>query len=427
MAFAGKAAQRDGWGYQAEHLALTHSALGLAALAVARRRPACAPQAEKPAPAEAWAPPRPSSQPPLGAAEQQAPQEHLSARIRTLTSLSVAANKKIATLETELGSTREELVRRDNENRSLQTSLDMMMSENARLSSSGGDDENVSDGDKSELRRMKDAVEAAEAELERMKAAVEAAEAERDEAHTRLAQAKAAAAAAENERDTLAAALDELHRRRDTETAAFNTYLDVLSSRAAAAEKSLEEAREDFARHGSKNEVLIAENARLSRCVAEGDAAVEAAYAQLEQMRTMLAAATAERDKLAAALADGNASNHNEIDNLKSRLEAMSARAAAAEKMLAEVRRTLLEKLELLQESLRVKVCQVKDLRQSHAKLIEDARILLKSVDARDKALAAANDKIRLLTELVAEPAVAMDGQFRSSRTDLLLASTITF
>jgi len=43
MAHTANAAQRDGWQYQADHLALTHTAVGIAAMVVAkkaRRRPA---------------------------------------------------------------------------------------------------------------------------------------------------------------------------------------------------------------------------------------------------------------------------------------------------------------------------------------------------------------------------------------------------
>ena len=100
----------------------------------------------------------------------------------------------------------------------------------------------------------------------------------------------------------------------------------------------------------------------------------------------------------------------------KFRLESACSRAASAETLLAEVRQSLLEKLELLQKSLQTKICQVEELKQSRAKLIEDARILLKSVDARDWALAEANGKIKLLAELVAEPRTRAIGQVQSSR-----------
>jgi hypothetical protein len=144
-------------------------------------------------------------------------------------------------------------------------------------------------------------------------------------------------------------------------------------------------------------------------------------------MQIALAAAVAERDKLAAAFADANQSHQMEIDSLKSRLETTSSRAITAEALLAEVRRNLLEKLELIQNSLELKIGRVKELKQSHAKLIEDTRILLKSVDARDRALADANGKIKLLAELVAEPRCRANKPVKAYRTDVLLASTVTF
>ena len=172
---------------------------------------------------------------------------------------------------------------------------------------------------------------------------------------------------------------------------------------------------------------MIQENSRLSRCIAEGDATVEAAYSRLEQMKALLDAAMAERHRLTTAFASANESRQAEIDSLKSRLEAMSSHVVTAETLLPEVRQILLEKLEWLQDLLRAKICQVNELKQSHAKLINDTRILLKSVDARDRSLADANGKIRLLADLVAEPRTAARTQVQVHRADMLLASTVAF
>jgi regulator of replication initiation timing len=395
MALAGKAAQRDGWGYQTEHLALTHTAVGVAAVVQqARWRQASnpldhhAPDAEPdrdPNQRDSTATNRPEF-------ERRTTQETLIARNNTLTALRVAAKKRIAELESELGAAREELVRRDNENRSLQTSLDLIASENARLGARLA--ENVA------------AVDQGRSDVERTKAAL---------------------AAAEAERDTLASAIDEAKRTRDAEAAALNPYLDVMSSRAAAAERLLEDTRQSLAAKTAENSSLVHENSRLSRCFAEGDAAVEAAYSQHEHMKTLLSAAIAERDKLTTAFANANESRQTEVDNLKSRLAAMSSRVVTAETLFAGARQSLLEKLEWLQDTLRAKICQVNELRQSHAKLIEDTRILLKSVDARDRSLADANWKIRLLAELVAEPRAVAHQQVEVRRTDMLLAGTVAF
>ena len=468
MAFAGKAAQRDGWDYQAEHLAVTHTAIGMAAMAVAqqaRRRPVLRPLGDQALGTE------PESDPQIAKAElanerdsaaahrfeleQPVTPTTLIARINTLTALRLAAKKRIAELDGELGAAQEELVRQDNENRSLQTSLDLITNENSRLSERLAESEAAVDKSRSDLAQTRAAAVATEAErdeyhtqlehmrtaaaaaaaerdkhrvhLEQMEAAVAAAEAERDNSRSQLAEAKAAAAAVTAERNELAAGIEEVYKKRDTEATALNSYLDVMRSRAGAAEQVLEETRQSLVQHAEQNTCLVRDNSRLARSLAESNAAIETAHSQLEQMKSLLAAAMVERDKLSVAFADANESRQTEIDTLKTRLEAMSSRTATAETLLAEVRQSLLEKLELLQGSLQAKIGQVSELRQSHARLIEETRILLRSVDARDRALADANGKIRLLAELVAEPRCGTTQRVQAYRTDVLLASTVTF
>ncbi len=491
MAFAGKAVQRDGWDSQAEHLALTHTAFGMAALAVAqqaRRRPALRPLSDQALAAEPESDLQvsevdlPNDGGGTTAAnrsefEQQATRRALIARIHTLTALRLAAKKQIAELDGELGSAREDVVLRDNENRSLQASLDLITNENTRLSERLAESEAAIDKSRSDLAQMKAAVAATEAErdgyrsqleqtraaaaaaakaerdkdrarldqmkaaiaaveverdkerarLDQMKAAIAAAEAQRDTSRAQLEEAKAAAAAATAERNELAAAIEQVYKKRDTETTALNTYLDVMRSRAADAEQLLEETQQSLAAHAEQNTSLIRDNSRLARSLADSNTAVETAHSQLDQMKSLLAAAIAERDKLVTGRAKANESHQTEIGDLKICLESACSRAASAETLLAEVRQSLLEKLELLQKSLQTKICQVEELKQSRAKLIEDARILLKSVDARDWALAEANGKIKLLAELVAEPRTRAIGQVQSYQTDVLLASTVTF
>ncbi len=468
MAFAGKAAQRDGWDYQAEHLAVTHTAIGMAAMVVAqqaRRRPALWRLGDQTLGAE--------PEPDLQIAKAELPNERelaaasrfdleqpvtpatLIARINTLTALRLAAKKRIAELEGELSAAQEELVRQDNESRSLQTSLDLIASENARVCERLAESEAAVDKSRSDLVQTKAAIVATEAErdeyrslleqartaaaaakaerdedrahLEQIKAAVAAAEAARDKSRSELAEAKAAAAAATAERNELAAGIEEVYKKRDTETTALNSYLDVMRSRAGAAEQLLEETRQSLVEHAEQNTSLVRDNSRLAHSLAESNAAVETAHSQLEQMKSLLAAAMAERDKVSVEFAGANESCQTEINTLKTRLEVMSSRTVTAETLLAEVRQSLLGKLELLQNSLQAKIGQVDELRQSHAKLIGETRILLKSVDARDRALADANGKIRLLAELVAEPRIGTKPRVQVCRTDVLLASTVTF
>ena len=344
MALAGKAAQRDGRGYQAEHPALTHAAAGFAAPAVTQQATAAAVGQRFELSCLNAEPARDPNERDSTATngtefERRTTQETLIARNNTLTALRVAAKKQISELESELSTEREELVRRDNENRSLQTSLDLIASENARLGA--------------RLAENAAAVDKGRSDVEQTKAALAAAQAERDEQHFELERIKAIAAAALAERDALASAIDETKKKRDAEAAELDTYLGVMVSRAAAAERLLDVAQQNLAAKIAENASLVQENSRLSRCIAEGDAAVDAAYSQLEQMRALLGAAVAERDKLTTAFANANESRQAEIDNLKSRLDAVSSRAVTAETLLSEARQSLLEKFEWLQDLLR--------------------------------------------------------------------------
>ncbi len=418
MALGGNAAQLDGWDYQAANLALTHTAVGVAALAVAqqarRRRASGRPDYHAPDAETDCDPDRRDSTPTNGPElVRRTTEETLIARNNTLTALRLASKKQIAELESELGAAREELVRRDNENRSLQTSLDLIVSENARLGTLLA--ENVA------------AVDRGRSDIEQTGAALAIAEAERDKHRSELEDTKAALAAARSARDTLASSIDEAKKERDAGAAALNTYLDVMSSRAAAAERLLEDARQSLAAKTAENSRLVHENSRLSRGIAEGAAAVETANSRLEQMKALLGAVIAERDKLTTAFADANESRQAEIDNLKTRLGEMSSRVVIAEALPPEVRQSLLEKLEWLQDLLRAKISEVDELKRAHAKLIEDTRILLKSVDARDRSLADANGKIRLLAGLLAKPTAAARKLVQVRRTDMLLASTVAF
>jgi hypothetical protein len=96
---------------------------------------------------------------------------------------SVDVDKRVDELKGELGSARERLTLRENENRSLQTSLNLMISENSRLS-----------------RRLSES----------------------------------------------AAELNEANEKRRTEAMMLNTRFEVMSSRALAAEKLIEEVRQSL-------------------------------------------------------------------------------------------------------------------------------------------------------------------------------------
>jgi chromosome segregation ATPase len=201
-------------------------------------------------------------------------------RIRKLSADGVAKDKRIAALEAQLTAAQEDVSHRENENRSLQTSLDLSVVEGARLSGRLWDTGVESD--------------ALRARLDTLKAALIASEAERD----RLTAAK---------RDTV-----ELHR---IELDALTNQLQASTAQTVTAESKLVDLRRSLAARteDSREASRKAEDAARER---------DGAIAALADLRDKLRA----KDKLAQDLELSRAQLMGQAGSL---LEAFEARAAA--------------------------------------------------------------------------------------------------
>lgn len=188
---------------------------------------------------------------------------------------------------------RDELICRENEVRSLEISLDLVVSENTRL-----------------CKRLVE-----------KNAAI-------DDAHLQLEQAKAALAGSEIECHKAAAALDAANEKNKID-----------------------------------NETLI-------RYIAESNTAINRERFERERVEMTLAVTAVEHDKLAASVAEANDKLQIETEFFNIRLKAISARADAAEKVLAALRQSLFDKLDRLQAWHEAKMCHVQDLEVSRSKLI---------------------------------------------------------
>ncbi len=93
-----------------------------------------------------------------------------------------------------------------------------------------------------------------------------------------------------------------------------------------------------------------AEAARLSRKLAETEAALNAAQGRLRHLEANFAELSIERTRLAAALDEANERNEHERANQRTRFEALQARAAASEKLLGEAREHLLARAEEIRD-----------------------------------------------------------------------------
>lgn len=218
--------------------------------------------------------------------------------------------------------------------------------------------------------------------------------------------------------------------QRDTLTArALRTM--AAERRAAELECELCTAREGLAHRDNailslekSLDLNAAESARLAEQIAESHSAAEKLRAQLELTRLALSAVQAERT-------EANEKRQTETAQLDARLEAAFARAASTENQLAEAQQNLLvlnfhnsaaeKRTESLENSLRAKERELAELRQSNASLTDDAAKLsddkmklsedlaklsnemvklADEINARETALAHAEDRINLLAKL---------------------------
>lgn len=181
---------------------------------------------------------------------------------------------------------------------------------------------------------------------------------------------------------------------------------------------------------------IVGENSRLARRVSESEGALAAARTRIENLEISVAALESDRNRLTTAVDETNERRQTESNTLTTRLEAMQSRANAAEKLLAEVRHSLIQrteenrlserkvvestiarnatekKLEQMLTSLQAQERQIRDLDSSRTTLVDRSGTLLKTVKARETALARAEEKIQALTDRINQ----LEGEAESNR-----------
>lgn len=217
---------------------------------------------------------------------------------------------------------------------------------------------------------------------------------------------------------------DEKHAIADHSALADKRIVELEAETTHARERLVLLENEKRSLQGSL-ESLVAENSRLSRKLSETENSLTGARSRIEQIETALAASEQQCNKLTGAIDEANERRQSEGNSLNLRLEAMQSRATAAEKLLGEVRQSLIarteenrqserkvveatvarnsteKKLEQLLGSLQTQERQVKDLESSRATLVERTNTLLKTVKARETSLARAEERVQALNERV--------------------------
>jgi chromosome segregation ATPase len=375
MALTGKVEPQFGWQKQAEHLALTHTPMGIAAMTLAKKAHGQGfVQATIPYPPVTA---EPSEHDPtltrshgdsdfalLSArdlqtqlARQKFAAREMRKRIETLSARASDADKRYSDLEDELNVAREEILLQQNDKHALQTSLDLLVSENARLSQRLAERNTTLEQARDGLERGKAALDAAQTAHNSLNAAIDEANRKQQTAGNRLDAAKL-------ECKNLTAALNALHRKYQIE---------------------------------SNN--LKAERIERNKLLATLDKANQ----KYQNLGQKLNALQIEREKLVATLEQTKEKHRAEADELKSHLDDATSRAVVAETLVAKVREILLQKFSQLQASLETKNFEIHDLERSRTKLIDGTKMLLELFAMRDEALERADARTRFLTERIAE------------------------
>jgi crescentin len=213
--------------------------------------------------------------------QETATAQQLSGQLQTLTADCEAADNRIVDLEAELGAARDEMALRDNENLSLQTSLDLALGENSRLS------QYLKDGDS--------AFDATRARLDRLQLAL---------------------ATAEADRFKLQGEVDQAAATRQSELSTANGLLEAMTSRALTAERLLADVRECLL-------ARVAENSATERGLADATAARGEADKKLRHFQESLRLKQLQVDEL-------EQSRQQLIETTNTLLKSFQSRDAAA-------------------------------------------------------------------------------------------------
>lgn len=320
----------------------------------------------------------------------------LNERIRKLTAEGTAKDKRIVELEAHLLSAREDLAHSDNENHSLQASLDLTLGESARLSGRVWDSGVEADALKAQLESAKSALRAAEAERDRLTAATqEAKELRRVEADFLNSQIEAMAARAATAEDGLAEARQSLTARTEESKEALRKAMETALLRNAA-DQALSEVRASL--QAKEHEVRELEQSRAA-LMAEVGALLEA----FEARATALAAAEDKAKSLSLRVAEAEAkadSHANSSTKAAARLAAVLGQIDSLSLQLQNQQSTPTATAEAEHIAISL-VRRVEDAETKSALAQSEIQSLNSRLQSQQAALAEAADTIQSLVDQI--------------------------
>jgi crescentin len=218
---------------------------------------------------------------------------------------------------------------------------------------------------------------------------------------------------------------DENHRLNQRLQAAENRVI-ALESELNGARQKLQMTEDEKRAQQTLLDKGSIEAARLSRRLAETEAALAAAQGRVRHVEADFAELTTERSRISSALDEVKERHEHELTTQRTRFESLQARAQASEKLLSEARDHLLARAEDLREydrrnndlaaerdGLQTRVTELEaerlnrestlaEVEQSRAALAERAASLVRAFTAKEAALERAEASIAALSERAA-------------------------
>jgi len=377
----GDKARVNGWLEQAQRLAVTHSVWGAKAAARAEqaRQQASNTTIEDAAAREvALAGELELARAQVLGLERRLAQEsaataQLNEQLQAVAAQSETTDSRIAELEADVAELRDEIALRDNENQSLQTSLDLSVAENARLTYC--------------IEQSDAALDRTRAERERLQAALDTAGAERAK---------------------LAGEVFTANGTRQNEVSVLSERLETMTSRAMTAERLLADVRECLL-------ARIAENGGTERKLAEVIAERQEAEFRFKEVHDLLRVKQCQINELEQTRGKVVETANALLKSFQGRDAALAAAEAKANLLNARI-----AELEAAARAAEEQLAQQAQELKAHAEGAHRANEA--SENARKKWAELARELATLvnLKRRLAEPG-------RAAPTPTLLASTITF
>ena len=220
-------------------------------------------------------------------------------------------------------------------------------------------------------------------------------------------------------------ALREENRRLDERLAAAGKRIIGLEADLNNTRQKLLMAEDEKIAQQGLLDKAGAEAARLSRKLAETEAALNAAQGRLRHLEANFAELSLEKTRLASALDEANERNEHDRANQRTRFEALQARAAATEKLLGEAREHLIARAEeirdydrrtsaigLERDAMQARVGELeadrskresefKEVEQNKATLIDRTAALARAFTAKEAALERSEQTVAALKQQV--------------------------